>query len=133
VDKLNRVRDGWYEYQRMNERVERLEALAEKTTVSLSGMPRGGSDGSTAGDVWAMLIDCRDECARSIKQYLKDCKDLEQELLCIKSPRIRTAMMYRYIDCLDIEQIAERMECEERTVYYHIKKGRRIYEQTYEN
>jgi len=131
MERLDRLKDRQYEYTRLIERCETLEALAEKTTTTLSDMPKSPQMKKETDDTWALLIDTRIECERAIREYIRDCAELEKELLCIRSGRIRTAMKYKYIDGLSIEEIGKRMGFVPRTVYYMITKGRNIYYSNY--
>lgn len=130
-ERLNRVRNGRAEYLRLIDRVNELEAIAEKTTATLTGMPRGGDH--QADDTWAALIDYRDRLTHSLKQYMKDCEELEEELNCILSPSIRTAMLFRYINGSTVEEIAEQMNYSVRQVYNLLGTGRRIYARCYDD
>jgi len=124
-DRLNRVRDNKDAYIRLLTKVEELETLATRITPVLSDMPKGGS--SIIDDKWAKLIDYKAKLASKLGEYLCDCAELEKELECIRNPRIRTAMKYRYIDCMKIEDIADKLEVDLRYVYRLLKKGKEIY------
>lgn len=122
---IDRVRKKWREYRRLQDRLDQLTALAEKATANLSGMP--GSGYSPKDDVWAMLADCRIQYEEQIRDYLRESERLEKELRCIHNDNIRTACMYRYIHCLTVEEVAERMEVDRSTAYRLLDKGRSIY------
>lgn len=124
-ERLNRVRNGRAAYGRLIDRVEELEALAAKTTISLTKAPRGGS--GRVDDTWAALIDYRDKLSRSLREYIEDCQALEAELDCIRSPSIKTAMLLRYVDCQTIEVIADKMGYSTRQVYNLLGTGKKIY------
>jgi len=126
--KLNRVRDGKKEYERLLFRIEELKAIAERITPVLSDMPKGGS--KAKDDTWAMLADYKTKLEDKIEQYVKDSTALDLEIDgCINSQRIRTAMKYRYINCLNVASIAERMNYDARTISRLLRTGRNIYEE----
>jgi len=128
-ERLNRVRNGKIEYERLMARVAELEALATRITPVLSDMPKGGT--SMTDDKWAKLIDYKQQLLERIGQYLTDCVELEKELECIRSQRIRTAMLYRYIDCMNVEAIADALDTDLRYTYKLLSKGRKIYDERY--
>lgn len=127
-DKLNRVRDGKKEYERLIFRIEELKSVAEKITPVLSDMPKGGN--KAKDDTWALLIDYKTRLGERLEQYVKDCEALDMEIdVCITSQRIRTAMKYRFINCLRVMDIAERMNYDTRTITRLLKTGRNLYEE----
>lgn len=128
-ERLNRVVSGKLEYERMLARVEELEALATRVTPVLSMTPGGGSQ--LKDDTWAQLMDYKASLTDKIQQYLRDCDMLEHELECIRNPKIRTAMQYRYINGFLVEQIARAMNYDERNIYILLRKGKSIYADTY--
>lgn len=128
-DRLNRVREGKIEYYRLLRRVDELKALAEKVTPTISDMPKGGNH--TTEDTWVELADYKSRCEFQLKTYIADCASLEEELDCIRNPDIRTAMKYRYIDCLQVDEIMDLMHYERRWTYKLLSRGRRIYAKYY--
>lgn len=130
MGRLERVREGWHESRRLMERIETLEALAEKVTPNITGMPKASS--LYKDDVWARLIDARLECEASIKGYLEDYRTLETELNTIEKLNIREVLKYRYLNCLTVEKTAELMGIETRSVYRLLKQGKKIYRDMYE-
>jgi len=126
-ERLNRVRNGKKEYERLLARVEELKAIAEKITPVLSDMPKGGS--KAKDDTWATLADYKTKLERKLEEYIKDSIELEQEIdEAINSQRIRTAMKYRYVNCLKGADIAERMNYDQRTISRLLCTGRNLYE-----
>lgn len=133
MGKLDRVRNGRKEYERLLRKVEELEALAERTTTVITGTPRSGS-GIPVDDSWAKLIDYKNKCLARMSAYLEDCENLEAEIeSCIKKPHIRAALKARYVDCLKVSEVARLIGYEPRNTYLLLAKGRRIYEGVYEN
>ena len=129
-EKLNRVRVMRPEAERLSNKVEELENLATKMSQILSATPKG-KGGSYKDDAWAAFIDYKSQCQAQLTDYLNACAELTEELECIKSTKIKTAMLYRYVDCLKIEQIAERMHYDIRNVYILLRKGKKIYCKVY--
>ena len=130
-ERLNRVRAGKTAYERLLSKVEYLTALSERVTPILSGMPKASAKPGQTDDTWAILADYKRECEEQLRMYVTACRELEQELSCIKSVRVRTAMYYRYVDLYPIPSIAEAMSMNERNVYKLLKRGRILYERYY--
>lgn len=131
-ESLNRVRNGRYAYERLLSRVEYLTALSERATPVLSPTPKGSAKLGQTDEPWAALADYRQECKEKLAQYISDCRELEAELECIKSVRVRTAMHFRYVDLFSVSAIAGYMAMNERNVYKLLKRGRQIYEKHFE-
>ncbi len=131
-ESLNRVRRDKVLFERLENRVAYLEALAERMTPVLSGLPKAVARHGQTDDTWAALADYKKELDIALHQYIIDCSVLEQELNCIKSTRVRAAMLYRYVDLYTVSRIADRMSMNERSVYKLLKRGRIIYEKHYE-
>ena len=127
--RLNRVRDARLEYGRLQEKVEILETIATRATTRLTGLPKTRT--GEHGDTWAALLDYKLECQDKLTVLLQESLALERELDCIRNPKIRTAMKYRYIDCLKLEDIASRMSYEVRSITRFLDTGKKIYEETY--
>ena len=131
-ESLNRVRDGVYAYERLLDRIAYLEALSQRVTPVLSGMPKGSAKQGQTDEPWAALADYKQKCEEQIAQHVRDCQSLELELTCIRSVRVRMAMMYRYVDLYTIPRIADAMSMNERSVYKLLRRGRLIYEKSFE-
>ena len=125
--RLNLVRDCKAEYERQLETLEELETIAESITPHLSKVPPSGSH-RPKDDAWARLADQRSVVQEDLSYYLRVREELETELMTlIRKPSIRTAMLYRFINCLSIDEIAEKMKYDPRNVYYLIRSGKNIY------
>lgn len=131
-ESLNRVRNSKAEYERLLVKVEYLEALAEKATPIISGMPRASAKAGQSDDPWASLVDYKESCREQLTAYIKDCEALEKELNCIKSSRVRTAMKCRYIDLFTVSRIAALMSMNERSAYRLLQRGVKIYTSLFE-
>lgn len=130
--RLERVIDLKPEYIRLTHRVEELESLAEKVTKSFSLAPSRGSN-VKQDDTYVKLIEYKDKQKDKIKEYLKECEKLEEEIdKLLEDPVTRAIMKARYLDGEKVEAIAAAQNYDARTVYRILKKGRVIYEQTYE-
>ena len=130
IDRLNRVRNSYHEARRLLLKVEELENLATKMTPVYSNTPKGDSQ-TLKDDSWAKLIDYKMLCEERVREYLDSCRELEDELRCIRSDNIRTAMKYYYVDHKKQETIAEIMGYSEREIRYYLQRGRKIYTEAY--
>lgn len=127
IDRLNRVRKARFEYERLLNKVEELTTIAERMVPMMSQTPESRGSVKLNDDTWARLIDYKIECEAKLNQYLADCRELEKELECINSLRIRTAMHYRYVDSRPIREITASMGYDERSIYRFLRKGEEIY------
>ena len=127
IERLNRVRKARFEYNRLLDKIEELQTIAERTVPVLSPTPESKGSLKLHDDTWAKLMDYKAECEGKIMRYLVKSRELEKELECINSLRIRTAMHYRYLDSLSVRQISEKMGYDERSIYRFLQKGEEIY------
>ena len=126
--RLRQVRDCKAEYDRQSQTLEELETLAESITSHLSDMPKAHGSDHRQDDIWARLADQRSRVEEDLEYYLSLRHELEMEILdLIRKPSIRTAMLYRYINCMSIEEIARMMRYEERNIFYLLRVGKDIY------
>lgn len=125
--KITRVLELRAEYKRLLGKVEELEALCERSTSSITGMPRSAGI-SLRDDTWAELMDYKASCSDRLNDYVMTWLELDGELDRIKNPNIRTAMKYKYLDGETISVIAEKMSYTTRSIDRFLRVGRRIYE-----
>lgn len=92
----------------------RLKALAEKSTTTLTGMPRGG--GNKADDNIAKLVDMSNEINCEISELI----NLQQEIYSvIKNVKgIQGVVLESYYLCfMTWQAVADRLGYEKRTIY----------------
>lgn len=131
-ERLNRVRDSYAELRRLADKVEELETIATKITPVLSPTPRSDSP-MPKDEIWARLIDYKAMCEEKLTDYIKASTELEEELTCIRSKNIRTAMNYYYVDRRKQYEIANAMGYSDREIRYFLQKGRQIYEEAFKS
>lgn len=125
-ERLDRVRAARMESDRLLLKVAELENLATRITPVISATPKSRGQ-SYKDDAWANLIDYKTQCQDQLNEYINASAELTKELGCIKNHKIRTAMLYRYVDCCKVEDIAERMHYDVRSIYIFLRKGKKIY------
>ena len=125
AENITRVLDCKAEYERLVYTVAELEALCQRATPSLTGMPKGGAH--LTDDTWAKLIDYKKSCEDRLNEYFKMRIELEEELDRVRNPDIRTALKYKYVDGITIEATALRMHYSTRTIDRYLRIGRKIY------
>lgn len=127
--RLTRVMDSRLEYEQLLYRVEELTATAEKVTSVLSATPKGNN--GQKDDVYATLIDCKERCLKKLKRLEEEKEELEEEISNSSYGAEKTAMVYRYVGCMKIEEIAERMCFDKRTIDRFLQSGRKKYNSVY--
>lgn len=100
--------------QRLDE-AERLRALAEKTTTTLSDMPRGGGR-NTREDTYAKLVDLGIEIDREIGAYVQMRGDVEQAINTVGNMAQQNLLRYRYVNGWKWEKIAVEMNFDYRWI-----------------
>lgn len=99
--KLNKAID-----QRILER-DRLRSLAEKCTVAITGVPRGGERDRT--DTYIRLAEIESEIDKIIDQYVDMRKEIEAAISTVEDITLQTLLRYRYLNGLTWEKIAVEM------------------------
>lgn len=101
--------------------VEELRELAEKTTATISDMPKAPSkSNSRLEDVVVRIVDLQSE----IQHDMDELVDLERDIIIrIRavgeySIRLQTVLELRYLDGMQWSDIAESLECGIDNVYY---------------
>ena len=100
--------------QRLDE-AERLRALAEKTTSTLSDMPKGGGSCGRE-DTYARLVDLGREIDREIGAYVQMRGDVEQAINTVGNMAQRNLLRYRYVNGWKWEKIAVEMNFDYRWI-----------------
>ena len=127
IAKLYTVWNSKAEYERQLRSLDELETIAESITTHFSQTPRAIGN-SKKDDTWAALADQRSIVKDDLDFYLDAKAELEEELMgLIRKPNIRTAMLYRFINCMSYDAIAEALGYDVRNVYYLVQAGRKIY------
>lgn len=129
--RLERVIDFKPEYIRLTHRVEELESLAEYVAKTFSLAPaRGGN--TKKDDTYVKVIEYKEKQENRIRDYLRDCEELEEEIdELLEDPVTRAIMKARYLEGKKAETIAEENYYDVRTIYRILKKCRTLYEQTF--
>lgn len=123
--KITRVLDCKAEHERLLLKVEELTALCERTTTSLTGMPRGSA--ALTDETWAKLMDYKRTCSDKLNEYYQMKIELEAEFGMIKNADVRTVLSYKYVDGLTIDDIADCMHYSTRTIDRYLRIGREAY------
>lgn len=98
-------------------RVDMAMSKATRCTASLTGMPRGGGNGSQVED-GAMLLDAAREAYKAICDELDASrKELEPMLETLTDPLEKTSMHMRYIDGYSVREIAYRINYSEQHIF----------------
>lgn len=102
-----------YEYQleiteSLARELERRMAKATKTTSIISDMPRGGN-GLDAGDHIADWEPLQKQIRAEIEECVRERLRIKDLLDTVRMPKLRTVLQLTYIECLDVDEIAIRM------------------------
>jgi DNA-directed RNA polymerase specialized sigma24 family protein len=103
-----------YEYQleiadSLERELEKRMAKATKTTSIISDMPRGG-ESLDAGDHIADWEPLQKQIRAEIEGCVWERIRIKAFLDTVKIPKLRTILQLTYIECLDVDEIAIRMD-----------------------
>lgn len=103
-----------YEYQleitdSLERELEKRMAKATKTTSIISDMPRGG-ESLDAGDHIADWEPLQKQIRVEIEECVRERLKIKAFLDAVKMPKLRTVLQLTYIECLDVDEIAIRMD-----------------------
>ncbi|MBC3901401.1 DUF1492 domain-containing protein [Acetobacterium malicum] len=103
-----------YEYQleiadSLERELERRMGKATKTTSIISDMPRGG-ESLDAGDHIADWEPLQKQIRAEIEECVRERLRIKAFLDTVRMPKLRTVLQLTYIECLDVDEIAIRMD-----------------------
>lgn len=103
-----------YEYQleiadSLERELEKRMARATKTTSIISDMPRGG-ESLDAGDHIADWETLQKQIRAEIEECVRERLRIKAFLDTVRMPKLRTVLQLTYIECLDVDEIAIRMD-----------------------
>ena len=88
--------------------IEKLMADVNKMTSTITDMPFGG-DGADMGDKIIKYLPLVDEMNEEIVTAVTKRRKILSYLDTVKNPKLRTVLQLNYVECLEQEEIAERM------------------------
>lgn len=103
-----------YEYQleiadSLERELEKRMSKATKTTSIISDMPRGG-ESLDAGDHIADWEPLQKQIRAEIDECVRERLRIKAFLDTVKMPKLRTVLQLTYIECLDVDEIAIRLD-----------------------
>lgn len=103
-----------YEYQleiadSLERELEKRMAKATKTTSIISDMPRGG-ESLDAGDHIADWEALQKQIRAEIEECVRERLRIKSILDTVRMPKLRTVLQLTYIECLDVDEIAIRLD-----------------------
>ena len=120
------------EYNRLQWKVEEMQALAERVTKAFSLVPASRGSKKHKDDAYASLIEYKELCEWKLEELIKESMELEGEIdRAVTDEKTRVMLKYRFVDSLTVKEIAERTFLSERTVSRMIGRGRQQYEGVY--
>ncbi|GIW48988.1 MAG: hypothetical protein KatS3mg079_464 [Caloramator sp.] len=101
------------------EQLEKLEALAQKTTVDLSKEKVSGGSGSTSPmeNVVVKIVGLKEEINNDIDRLIDIKKEIGEIISRLEDPSYQLILEMRYINNRDWEEIAYEMNAGIRTIY----------------
>ena len=99
------------------EQVERLRALAERTTTVLSSQPKGTSGTNRTEYCVQKIWELEREINADSDALIDLKRDIQDAIFRMKNDQYRTLLEYRYLCGNTWEQIAEKMRIDLRWVY----------------
>lgn len=103
--------------------VEKKEANAERITSRITGMPRSGKDGNRQEDALIALADAREAYQEAIDELESMRKELLPLIDRIEDINEKAMIRMRYMKGHSIEEIAETIERDNRSVYRYLTKA----------
>ncbi len=105
---------------RINNKLEQLEmlrALVEKTTATLSDMPKAPSSENKNENILARIIDMENEIKRDINHLLDIKEGVQGAIKTVEEPELRLLLELRYLCYRSWGDIAEEMNYDVRQIH----------------
>ena len=119
---LSQYRSTVWRVARLEERIEIQRALAERTSAVLLMTPRSG-DNRTRDDVWARLVDTKEEYKAELNALIDLQLEIEAFIREVPGELNQTVLQLRFIDLMPIAELAEMLDCDIRSVYRYLNKA----------
>ena len=104
-------------------RVERAMSKATRCTAVLTGMPRGGGNGSQVETGVELLEAARAELAKIRAELDAMRQELEPYIEAIQEPLAKVVMTMRYMEGVSAREIAWRLNYSESHVFYLVRNA----------
>lgn len=92
---------------RIQNRIDELEAAAESTTATITGLPGGTTVSDKVGNISVQLVAERMRLEAAKLDAIVEYAELTDYIESINDPLMRQIMQYRHVNGLEWEQIAE--------------------------
>ena len=99
------------------ERVQQLRALAQSTSATLDGMPRGNGDKDRLGNVVAAIVDFSREIARDTALLIERQRDIQALIARVQDTDYRTVLELYYLNGWRWHEVALRMNYSSRHIF----------------
>lgn len=115
---LNDIRKLDNEIQTLKEQIDRLRQDAEGVrAMELTDMPKGGKT-RDMGDAVADVVDLQMLCAEYISDLVRRKSDAMACISKIEGSELRNVLFLRYMQCLEWDEIIDRLHYSRRTVFH---------------
>lgn len=111
-------------------RVDKAMSIAAKCTASMTGMPRGGGNGSQVERGAELLEEARAAYAKISEELRLMRMELLPMLEQLDDPLERTVMRMRYIDGYSVREVAYRITYSEQHIFRVLQKAEKILQES---
>ena len=102
------------EHGRLERKIRELESQSQNVTAKYGAMPGGG--GGNGNSVWDALVEARKRAGAKLAETLYREADIEQFINSLPEPAHRMLLKYRYLELMNWEPIAKKMNYSDRQV-----------------
>lgn len=95
------------EQGRLERKIKELESQCQSVTAKYSALP--GGKGGKGNSAWDALVEARERAGTKLIETLYKEADIEQFINSLTEPLYRQLLKYRYLDLLNWEPIAKKM------------------------
>ena len=118
VKELKSLRALKLHIERMERRIKRLEESADIHSPDISGKPRNPSQSNKLDDIVPDIADEKTKLALKRAEYKARVNEIESYIYSIENENLRLIFLYRYVDMLNWQQVADKIggNCTEASV-----------------
>lgn len=116
-DYLKDIRKLDLEIQTLQEQISLLRKNAEGLrAMELSDMPKGGK-GKDLSDYVAEIADLQTVCVQHVSELIMKKQEAIERIMSVDGSELRNVLLLRYIQCLEWDEIADRLQYNLRTIF----------------